>query len=248
MLLKWHNQGDFICTGSKSGNDQDKTPQGINYGHAYTVLRVVEIQGYKLMQLRNPWGSGEWTGDWGDKSSKWTPRLRSLLNVTNEQDGIFWMSFDDYTNNFRSIYASIRLNDKYKYQLDGSFNCDEKDGASPFANGETDALNLPQWIIRCKSSAYQPTLHCIFEKSGGSAYCDVLLVYHNGSKLKYLQGGVKFNNFGMPHSTPLISFQWLYEEPSKPINLLIYRKKLNEPTTWHFEIYFEAELEITKLE
>ena len=73
MLLKWHNQCYFICTGSKSGNDQDKTPQGINYGHAYTVLRVVEIQGYKLLQLRNPWGSGEWTGDWGDKSSEWTP-------------------------------------------------------------------------------------------------------------------------------------------------------------------------------
>ena len=76
---------------------------------------MVEILGYKLLQLRNPWGSGEWTGDWGDKSSKCTPRLRSLLNVTNEQYGIFWMSFDDYTNNFRSIYASIRLNDKYKF-------------------------------------------------------------------------------------------------------------------------------------
>jgi len=26
--------------------------------------------------MRNPWGTGEWTGDWSDKSKKWTPQLK----------------------------------------------------------------------------------------------------------------------------------------------------------------------------
>jgi len=23
--------------------------------------------------MRNPWGTGEWKGDWSDNSKKWTP-------------------------------------------------------------------------------------------------------------------------------------------------------------------------------
>lgn len=26
----------------------------------------------KLVKLRNPWGKGEWKGDWSDESYKWT--------------------------------------------------------------------------------------------------------------------------------------------------------------------------------
>jgi len=26
--------------------------------------------------MRNPWGDGEWTGDWSDGSNLWTPELK----------------------------------------------------------------------------------------------------------------------------------------------------------------------------
>ena len=26
----------------------------------------------KLVKLRNPWGKGEWNGDWSDSCYKWT--------------------------------------------------------------------------------------------------------------------------------------------------------------------------------
>lgn len=55
LLLKWFQQGGYICAGSKSGSDTKTTPQGINFGHAYTVLKVVDIYGNKLLKLRNPW-------------------------------------------------------------------------------------------------------------------------------------------------------------------------------------------------
>lgn len=29
----------------------------------------------RLVKLRNPWGKGEWRGDWSDDSYKWTARL-----------------------------------------------------------------------------------------------------------------------------------------------------------------------------
>ena len=30
----------------------------------------------RLVKLRNPWGKGEWKGDWGDDSWLWTPYLK----------------------------------------------------------------------------------------------------------------------------------------------------------------------------
>ncbi|KAK8840135.1 hypothetical protein M9Y10_031073 [Tritrichomonas musculus] len=248
MLLKWYQEGNFLCTGSNAGSDTDTNPQGIVYGHAYTILQVVEIFGNKLIQLRNPWGNGEWTGDWSDKSPKWTQKLKSALNFQDEEDGIFWMCFNDFVNNYRSIYASINIDNKYHYTLDGVFNPDENDGASPFSNGETDATHLVQYVIRSKSTDMQPTLYGILEKTGGSCYSNVLVAYNKGEKLKYIYSGTKFGQFGMPTTSPLISFQWLYDEPQNPINLMVFRNKFSESTNWHLELFCDAELEITKLE
>lgn len=45
---------------------------GLVNSHAYSVIDVVHSHGFKLIKLRNPWGRGEWEGDWSDKSSMWS--------------------------------------------------------------------------------------------------------------------------------------------------------------------------------
>ena len=60
---------------------------GLHTSHAYSILHLVDLgagrpDGHRyLMQLRNPWGSGEWKGAWSDKSNKWTPALRQRLGL-----------------------------------------------------------------------------------------------------------------------------------------------------------------------
>lgn len=44
------------------------------------------------MQLRNPWGSTEWTGEWSDGSSLWNDETKAHFGWSNEDDGTFWMS------------------------------------------------------------------------------------------------------------------------------------------------------------
>ena len=58
-----------------------KENDGIVPGHAYSVLKVCETGGFKLLCLRNPWGSFEWKGDWSDSSPLWRkhPLMRSQL-------------------------------------------------------------------------------------------------------------------------------------------------------------------------
>lgn len=57
---------------------------GLVDAHAYSLIDTyeeVDAKGNKirLIQIRNPWGQKEWTGDWSDKSDKWTPEMKAKV-------------------------------------------------------------------------------------------------------------------------------------------------------------------------
>ena len=107
-VLDAKQEGAFLGAGSPSHPDGDRatSDDGIVQGHAYSVLRLAEVDGTKLIQLRNPWGSGEWTGDWSDDSELWTTRMKNVLNYNVfEDDGVFWMDWNDFMEEFETIYV-----------------------------------------------------------------------------------------------------------------------------------------------
>lgn len=79
---------------------------GIVQGHAYLVIDVRDLDGNKLIKLRNPHGDGgrESSLDWSDNSPKWTKRLLNLVGETMAGDGAFWISIDDFVFSFKSLY------------------------------------------------------------------------------------------------------------------------------------------------
>lgn len=93
-------KGQKSKSGGKCG--EDVCPSGLVFGHVYSVLRVVEAGGNKLIQIRNPWGQGEWGGKWSDKNTngEWTDEMKAAVGfVGDAKDGKFWMSVDDYVLN-----------------------------------------------------------------------------------------------------------------------------------------------------
>jgi hypothetical protein len=42
---------------------------GILQRHAYALVDLKEVSGYRLVRIRNPWGHGEWSGPWSDNVS-----------------------------------------------------------------------------------------------------------------------------------------------------------------------------------
>ncbi|KAJ3432911.1 calpain-15 [Anaeramoeba flamelloides] len=104
-LLNYHKHEFLIGTGSNAGSDSNKSKGGIIKGHAYSILKVVEMDGHQLLQLRNPWGDTEWTGDWSDKSPLWTKRLKMKLGWQDVDDGTFWMPFQDFVKEYRNLYV-----------------------------------------------------------------------------------------------------------------------------------------------
>lgn len=68
------------------------------------MISAIEAANTKLLKIRNPWGQFEWDGDWSDKSDKWTKEMIKAFNpVLDDDDGTFWMSFDDFVANFDSL-------------------------------------------------------------------------------------------------------------------------------------------------
>lgn len=105
--------------------------EGLAAGHAYSILSAVDVtdtpqvgfgdlkvdmnvtggaKHFKLVKLRNPWGTFEWKGDWSDKSPLWKkhPHIAKKLKFEDADDGCFWMTYED----FSQIYTRINVCDR----------------------------------------------------------------------------------------------------------------------------------------
>lgn len=82
--------------------------KGIIEGHAYSVQRVVEIEGKRLILLRNPWGRGEWKGAWADGSKEWSPEWMKKLGHKFGEDGEFWICYEDLLRHYQ-CFERVRL-------------------------------------------------------------------------------------------------------------------------------------------
>jgi calpain-15 len=108
--LKEANAKQFMmtCFTHSSEKTEEKSDQGMVSGHAYTILdvrNVIDSRGRprRILQIRNPWGKFEWQGDFSDNSNSWSNEDRKNLNVHNSDDGIFWMSLEDFSKHFQGV-------------------------------------------------------------------------------------------------------------------------------------------------
>jgi len=94
----------------------------------YTLIGAHEIDGVKLIQLRNPWGKFEWTGKWADNDAAWDehPNVKQQLNPTFEDDGIFFMSYEDFEKNYKKVDVCMR---EVTASTDLFLDVQEEDGA-----------------------------------------------------------------------------------------------------------------------
>jgi len=127
-MLKSADRRNFIMMAASHGQGENRNEEGVISGHAYSLISIHEIKDasgkeVKLLKLRNPWGKGEWSGDWSDGSSLWTPALKKQVNFSSGDDGIFFIALEDYIQHFSWTSICVENNDeKYKHsQLYHSF-------------------------------------------------------------------------------------------------------------------------------
>ncbi|KAF2355647.1 Peptidase C2 calpain catalytic domain [Trinorchestia longiramus] len=107
QLLSSRTAGFLMGASCGGGNmrvvEDEYKSVGLRPRHAYSVLDVQDVDGLRLLRLRNPWGHYSWRGHWSDLSDKWTPPLRARLMPSGGQEGIFWIAFKDVLQYFDCI-------------------------------------------------------------------------------------------------------------------------------------------------
>ncbi|KNC53396.1 calpain-15 [Thecamonas trahens ATCC 50062] len=125
QLLSWHESGYLVALscGRHGLSSEVYQSVGLNDNHAYSLLQLRSVGSLWLMQIRNPWGgsgrASEWRGDWSDHSALWTAEMRRELEVYSEasEDGIFWMSFDDFLRYFGAVSVCMLNSAWHEYRV-----------------------------------------------------------------------------------------------------------------------------------
>jgi len=111
QLQEAKSEGHLLACSLSIRNAQPEAqgPLGLLVNHGYAILDVETIpdNGFRLVKVRNPWGtnSGVWDGDWGQDSALWSiyPEVSKYLVATPEP-GVFWMSYEDLVDRFNQLY------------------------------------------------------------------------------------------------------------------------------------------------
>ena len=113
------NQQEFIITAGSGGSEEGQdlvNSMGLVGLHAYAIIDAKTVQTTRgpvnLFMIRNPWGQGEWKGDWSDNSSKWTPAIKKQISWQPRDDGTFWMCVDDFCQFFTDVTICM-VHDNY---------------------------------------------------------------------------------------------------------------------------------------
>nr|CAB3501081.1 unnamed protein product [Digitaria exilis] len=146
QLLYFKQEGFLLGAGSPSGSDVHISSSGIVQGHAYSILQVREVDGHKLIQIRNPWANEvEWNGPWSDSSPEWTERMKhKLMHVPQSKNGVFWMSWQDFQIHFRSIYVCRVYPPEMRYSVHGQWRGYSAGGCQDFDSWHQN----PQYRLR----------------------------------------------------------------------------------------------------
>lgn len=113
LLQKWDDSRFLMCASGHLASSDTHKVENIVQSHEYSLIQVAKNangEGVDLVQLRNPWGSCEWQGDWSDKSDKWSqhPGIAKKLQAQCADDGLFWMAAADFFRLFDFVCVMER--------------------------------------------------------------------------------------------------------------------------------------------
>ncbi len=138
-VMNYSEKGFLMGAGTLPEGELPAVARTLSDSHAYAILDAIEFDGNKLIKLKDPWGSSQWSGEWSQGSHRWTNRmreyialrkqqkkeqkrkakpsgeqanLRTLLHtntIERRQSSSLYISWEDFVKSFEVIFVSVRF-------------------------------------------------------------------------------------------------------------------------------------------
>lgn len=111
FLIGFHQGRCLITVATGELPDAECERTGLVSTHAFAVINMAEVDGIKLLMLKNPWSHLRWKGNYSEQDSRWTPELQNILNydpkiAQSVDNGIFWIDYHSLLNFFDVFYLN----------------------------------------------------------------------------------------------------------------------------------------------
>lgn len=99
-----------VATGELSDAECERT--GLVSTHAFAVVNMAEVDGVKLLMLKNPWSHMKWKGNYStNDTARWTIDLQTRLGYDLKaaqcvDNGVFWIDYNSLLNFFDVFYLN----------------------------------------------------------------------------------------------------------------------------------------------
>lgn len=107
-LLELHaSKAKLVASSMKASFDESLLKGlGIVPNHAYEILHVRQINGFKLLHLKSDWADRIWCGEWSDRSIAWEqhPAIAEALGIRHKADNSFWIPYVKFLQCFASVH------------------------------------------------------------------------------------------------------------------------------------------------
>eukprot|EP00727_Mastigamoeba_balamuthi_P005470 m51a1_g1542 putative calpain-like protein (1311) ;mRNA; f:550526-555753 len=113
-----------------------------------------EVDGSKLVQIYNPHGKETWNGKWSDRDPVWItrPELRQRLNFKMANDGVFWMEWGDFCQNWSNINVGLTFDYTWSSTTVYGFWDFGTNPDGDMCGGERNWARNPQYALTIKES------------------------------------------------------------------------------------------------
>ena len=170
-------------TETKNTNLDILSKLGLITNHAYSVIGTAVLKKpngneIQLLKMKNMWGTNEWIGDWSDQSLKWTQEFKKAVGLQNKEDGVFWMSYDDYLQFYTSTHI-VQVHSDYQYKVVKMKNKQEQN----ICKINIDKNGSGYFMVNLKNTRIYNNLK---NPNYTNPFCSIVVMKRNDDKLEYV--------------------------------------------------------------
>ncbi|XP_060084243.1 calpain-15-like [Ylistrum balloti] len=214
------------CGGGNMKVDEERYESvGLRPRHSYSILDVKDVEGNRLIRLRNPWGRFSWKGDWYDNSPCWDTisyHAKEDLMLHGDNAGIFWMSLSDLMIYFDSIDICKVRPDWRETRINGTLPSNARESfkmvkLTVFYTSEVEICLFQEGMRSTKTESKNPADLCvlILRDSSNTTQAFGPLVESSQRQIRSFVGCSKMLEPGEYILVPLAFNQWTLS--TKPV-------------------------------